>query len=233
MYVLGPPDDGPGTLMAFARADAQSCMTYTDRDDGSLAAVYRRLEEEAGPWQRQMGRSAIALFKRNASDGAGGIDLYTVATDGKSLARVIVERADDTITVLTLEQRTAWAATLVSQCAAGVHQGAPLAAEAFGPFFKVADEQSTDSLTLDETPGNPGGLLFLNSRAGNTCSVAIATGGVPDLERALREALVAAGATQQRDGGYRLPKPRDAPGRDAIMHLDTEAGPLLFTVRRR
>jgi hypothetical protein len=124
------------------------------------------------------------------------------------------------------------AETLVSQCAVGVHQGVPLTAGSVAPFFKVADEQA-DSLTLDETPGNPGGMLFLNSRGGNTCSAAIATGGVPDLERALREALVAGGATEQRDGGYRLPKPPDAPGRDAIAHVDSEAGPLLFTVRRR
>jgi len=73
----------------------------------------------------------------------------------------------------------------------------------------------------------------VNSRHNRrACDVAVATGGVAELEHAVGEALVAIGATKQPDGTYRAPKPPDAPGDDAIFSIDRSGGPLEITVER-
>jgi hypothetical protein len=231
IIILGPPNNERRTLMAFTRADASRCMTFAGRDEGSLDALRKRLTAATSLWQEEISMPGASLYKRNASNGVGGLTLMTVEGGKGQAARVIIERSDQTIPILTDEQRAQWARAVVAQCAAGVHQRKPLDAEAFAPFFKVATKQA-DSLTLDTPPGQPGGVLFLNSRSGNACLLTIGDGGVPKLEKALADALLASGATAQ-GGTYRLRKPKGAGGRDAIFVINSSAGPLLVRVYGR
>ena len=229
IYVLGPSAVNPRIVMAFARADATRCMTFAGDSENSLDVLRRRLTNPDGPWQFWMGWPTVELYRRNASDGRGGLNLALVAANGTNGARVTVERTNETITIFTPEQRAAWASVIVKQCAAGVHQHLRLSAEAFAPFFKRAEKQSGGSLTLENEPGQPGGVLFLNSQNGNVCLLAIAA-DVPELERALIRAIPKQDNTTKHVGTYLWPKPQGSGGRDAVFAIASSYGPLMMRV---
>ena len=184
----------------------------------------------AGPWQVSMASSGVQIFQRNMTGEDGVIQVIAVEARDERAARIIVSRMNGRVTYLTPEQEAAWAERIVTACAASVRSGQPLSPESFAPYFKLADRQSADTMTLDETPGNPGGVLLINGRrSGNVCMLTIATGGVPALHRALINALTARGAAPERFNNYRLRDPEG--GRDALFMVTSEHGPLMVRVR--
>ena len=215
-------------VLAFIRADSTRCLVQAFDGQSSMTALRRRLDDEDGPWQEQASWKDGGAYERHAADPTSGILLQVQFED--DYAGVLVERTDHRMLKLTKEQRAAWASTVVSQCAAGVHQGTLLEPESFAPFFAVIDEPGAP---LEGVDGQPAASLALNSqRDRRACDLAAANGGVADLERAVVEALLANGAAQQPDGTYRVPKPPDARGHDAVFSIDRAEGPLEITVER-
>lgn len=231
IFILGPPDnDRTRVVMAFARADGERCMTFAGEGEGALDALRRRLRAEDGLWQANMAVGGAEMFVRNVTQGEGAVQLLAVAGDATHAARVLIERRPRSVTVLTRAQRQAWADHMVTQCAGALHERRALTEAEMAPFFERASRQS-DTLTLDETTGQPGGVLFLNSGNGDACAFTMTSGGLPDLQAALVQALTARGAYAQGDGTYRLRKPSGMRGRDAVFSFGRTVGPLMVRVR--
>lgn len=231
IFILGRPDnDRTRVVMAFARADGERCVTFAGEGEGALDALRHRLSAEGGTWQANMAVGGAEMFVRNVSQGEGAVQLLAVAGDATHAARVLTERRPRSVTMLTRAQRQAWAEHIVTHCAAALHERRALTDAEMAPFFERASRQG-DTLTLDETVGQPGGVLFLNSGNGNACMLTMTSGGLPDLQAALVEALTARGAHAQGDGTYRLRKPSGMRGRDAVFTIGRTLGPLMIAVR--
>lgn len=229
IYVLGPPNQDH-RVMAFVRADQRSCALFEapskdggDRHAGALDALRARLGED-GAWQTGLKLGLTSSFERNARDGAGSLRLIAVTAGEGQVARVFVTREPGTIAIPTPEQRAAWAAHFVQHCGSAVHGHRKLAVEEMAPYFRRADNEAKSSfMQLEIIPGTSIGTAFANYSRGGTCLTTLYSGGVAELATALGEALVAAGAEAQA-GGYRLPKPVGARGRDALFQIDSDAG---------
>src|SRR5690606_25962171 len=134
IMILGPPDPSKRVLMAFARADGRRCMTFAGEGDGSLDALYRRLSSETGGWQAEMESSGVRAYERATADGEGGLTLFAISARPGQVARVVVERGDKPVTILTQAERAAWAQQIVTQCAAAIHNGQDPTADPFKPY---------------------------------------------------------------------------------------------------
>lgn len=219
IVILGPPDNSRRNLMAFARADASHCMTFAGEGEDSLDALHRRLANDASGWQAEMETSGVRAYERAAANGKGGLTLFAIAARPGEVARIIVERGEAPVTILTQEQRAAWARHVVAQCAVAIHNNQDPAADLFKPYFKLSQNQVAGSIALDQEDGQPAGIMFLEKGGRPACLLTIASGGILDLERAVQEALTEFGAKRQANGHYRLKKPKGAKGRDAVFEV--------------
>src|SRR5688572_12190626 len=78
LFVLGSSDTSKPGAMAFARADGTHCVAFGAEGQDSLDALRRRLARAGMTWQPQMAISGLEIFKRNASNGTGSIELSVV-----------------------------------------------------------------------------------------------------------------------------------------------------------
>lgn len=230
IYVLSPTDASASKATAFARADATHCVTFSGPGEDSFDALLRRVSEDARPWQEQQASDGLDAFQRNIRGGSSSVVMYVIHDERDPPARVIVQRLPFPMRLLTDEQIRPWARVIVSECAASIHWNLPLAENSLEPFFVPRDVQDPDALALDAPRGQIGGTIYANTDDGEACSLVFSDLGMSRLGRALIDHVLAAGGEQQADGNYRVPKPRDAPGRDAIFRIDFARGPLWANV---